>query len=336
MRLRFSAEPTIIGARLAKSIATVRSALANEVDFPIVALRIDRAQIVVLASLAFACGSPTPIATAPGAAPATERAPPIAVPLKFEPTSFGVVVTGAGRPIILIPGLGCPGSVWDGTIAHTKGEFHTLTVSGFGGRPPLVPPPPRFTATIRDELARYIRDRRLDHPVVVGHSMGGFLALWLAATEPDLVGPIVAVDAAAIHGPRSAESESIARRRRDAWIAMPAAAFVDSIGDQFRPMFTDPKHHAGIIAEVARSDQRAFADAYYELFTSDIRADLPGITAPVLAIVADGPFQETIRIQLAEIPNHDVVVAPRSRHFVMHDNPDRFYALLDRFLASNP
>ena len=30
--------------------------------------------------------------------------------------------------------------------------------------------------------------------VMVGHSLGGFLALWVAATAPDAVGPIVAVD----------------------------------------------------------------------------------------------------------------------------------------------
>jgi pimeloyl-ACP methyl ester carboxylesterase len=48
--------------------------------------------------------------------------------------------------------------------------------------------------TVRDDVLRYIQEKKLDHPVIVGHSLGGFLAFWIAATAPDAVGPLVAVD----------------------------------------------------------------------------------------------------------------------------------------------
>ena len=47
----------------------------------------------------------------------------------------------------------------------------------------------------RLELAAYIRERHLSRPLVVGHSLGGTLALALASDHPDRLGPLVIVDA---------------------------------------------------------------------------------------------------------------------------------------------
>ena len=50
---------------------------------------------------------------------------------------FRFQVTGNGRPMILIPGLSCPGQVWDGTVARYKDryEMHVLSLAGFAGVP---------------------------------------------------------------------------------------------------------------------------------------------------------------------------------------------------------
>src|SRR5262245_53160887 len=131
---------------------------------------------LALSLLLAACGA----AQKPAPAPATY--------------AFDVQVSGSGPPMILVPGLSCDGRVWDATVAHYRERYqvHVLTLAGFGGVRPAIGAP--FLPRVRADLARYIRDRRLDHPVLVGHSLGGFLAFWLAATEPDLVGAVVAVD----------------------------------------------------------------------------------------------------------------------------------------------
>ena len=43
---------------------------------------------------------------------------------------------------------------------------------------------------MHDELASYIVDNELERPVIVGHSLGGTQALWLAETVPGLGGVI--------------------------------------------------------------------------------------------------------------------------------------------------
>ena len=47
-------------------------------------------------------------------------------PASAAPASFNVVVTGAGRPMILIPGLSSPGKVWESTINHYSGSYGSL------------------------------------------------------------------------------------------------------------------------------------------------------------------------------------------------------------------
>ena len=60
--------------------------------------------------------------------------------------------------------------VQDGTA---QGRYDVVTVAGFVGVP-RVPAP--MLEKVRDGLAAYIRKNKLDHPVIVGHSLGGFLA----------------------------------------------------------------------------------------------------------------------------------------------------------------
>src|ERR1700733_4649813 len=130
----------------------------------------------------------------------------------YSPKSFTVDVHGEGRPIILIPGLGCPGSVWDDTVAHLTGyQTHVLTLAGFAGQPRIHKP---LSATVRRELVRYIRSRRLRAPIVVGHSLGGFIAYWLAASEPELIGGVIVVDA----GPALTDNDpETAQQLRGPW-----------------------------------------------------------------------------------------------------------------------
>src|SRR5262249_37301526 len=108
-----------------------------------------------------------------------------------DPTPFAVKVVGSGRPMILIPGVGCGADVWDGAVAQFKNRYecHVLTLAGFAGQPSIGGP---FIETVRDGIIRYIADKKLGRPVIVGHSLGGTLAFAVGAKEPEKVGPIMA------------------------------------------------------------------------------------------------------------------------------------------------
>lgn len=245
----------------------------------------------------------------------------------FQPTAFTAKVSGEGRPVIFIPGLACPGEMWDDTVSRLAGvQAHVLTLSGFAGTAPIKPP---LVAKTRRELVRYIRSNKLKDPIIVGHSLGGFIAYWLAATAPDVVGAIVVVDA----GPRYFADDEEARLLRNTW----AQAGDDELPVQVRTVFSwmtnNPKHVAPFIEQIAKSDRQTIGDAVYELVKTDITDRVPSITAPVLLVLADGGLQGRYRKQAAGIDDLQVVVVPKAKHFVMLDDPEAFAKVLSAFIA---
>jgi pimeloyl-ACP methyl ester carboxylesterase len=249
----------------------------------------------------------------------------------FKPRSFGVKVTGTGRPVIFIPGLGCPGAMWDDTVAQLEGvEAHVLTLSGFAGRPAFKGAP---SANVRKEIVRYIRANRLKSPVVVGHSMGGFIAYWVGATAPGLLGGVIVVDA----GPSLRDSDPmLGRALRNNWAQAGDDELPEMVRTAYSSMVADPKRIEPFIAQIARSDRQTIGDAIYELVTTDLRAQVAKITVPLLLVLADGGLQQRYTELAAPIPDHQIVVLPRTRHFVFLDDPDRFVREVQRFLDDHP
>jgi N-formylmaleamate deformylase len=253
----------------------------------------------------------------------------------FQPTAFSVDVHGHGRAVIFIPGLGCPGSVWRDVAAHLDGqryETHVLTLAGFAGQPRIDGP---LARTTRDELAHYIRAHHLDRPIIVGHSLGGFIAYWLAASEPELVGAAIVVDSGASLGDDPDTRAAAGAQVRDMWKLASDDQYHELVHSIFGSMATKRDRLAPFLDDIAKSDRAALGDAIYELYTTDVRDQLPSIHVPILAVLADGTEQDSFRRQAERVPDHSVVVVPSSGHFVMIDEPEQFDAALDQFLAGH-
>jgi pimeloyl-ACP methyl ester carboxylesterase len=248
----------------------------------------------------------------------------------FKPTAFTAKVTGEGRPVIFIPGLACPGEVWDDTVERLGSDIqaHVITLAGFGGTEPTKPP---LLAKTRKELVRYIRSNHLKNPIIVGHSLGGFLVYWLAATAPDVIGGAVVVDA----GPRYFADDEEARVLRNTWAQAGDDELEPALRGVFSGMTRNRKNIEPYIHLIASSDRQTIGDVIFEMVKLDITPKLPSIGVPVLLVLADGGLQGRYRKQAAPVANVEVVVVPKTGHFVMLDDPERFTATLADFIAKN-
>jgi len=291
--------------------------------------------VLLLVSIAACGGGAPPVertanSRAPGRAPGSYNEP-FGAAENFQPVAFTVDVKGAGRPVVLIPGLGCPGAVWDETIAHLGDGYqtHALTLAGFAGNPAIREP---LSAAVRRDLTRYIRSRRLRDPIIVGHSMGGFIAYWIASYHPELVGPVIVVDA----GPALSGDLDEAKALRSRWKNASDDEFHGGMRAAFLQMTAVPKKMMPVIAQVIRSDRAAIGNAIYEMMITDLTDQVRHIIAPVLVIAADGGYQTRIRNQIETIPDHEMIVVPRAHHFVMYDAPAAYFRAIDAFLAAHP
>jgi N-formylmaleamate deformylase len=261
------------------------------------------------------------------------------------PTTFDVTVTGDGPAIILIPGLMTPGAVWDTTVDRYKDRhtLHVITLAGFGGPSPTGAP---FLSRVRDEVIAYIRARDLDRPVIVGHSLGGVLAFWIASTAPDLVSGIVAVDGVpflpALGNPNATAEEvrEPADRIRQLYATFSRQQLVAQTRLALTSMITREADRERALAWVAACDPATAGLATAELMTTDLRNEVSAITVPTLLIGALGAappamheaFEAAYRAQVSRIEGARVIMAADARHFVMLDDPAFLFAALDEFL----
>jgi pimeloyl-ACP methyl ester carboxylesterase len=252
-----------------------------------------------------------------------------------------VTTVGHGPPILFIPGLSSPGSVWDHAVAHLSARYtcHVFTLAGFAGQPAM--PGDAFLPVERDALLAYIRAHHLVHPVVVGHSLGGFLAYAVAASAPDAIAGVLAIDGLpfmpALSDPTMtpARSEPQAAQLRTMLAAADHARFAQQTRAALAGMITQPQDVERIAADAEHSDPRIVGQAVYELMTTDLRPQLAAIHAPVWLIEAGAlpGMPEAYAAQLAAAPDHRVVVAANARHFVMLDDPALVEHTLDDLLA---
>ncbi|PJJ59378.1 alpha/beta fold hydrolase [Hymenobacter chitinivorans] len=261
--------------------------------------------------------------------------------------SFTVRVVGKGQPMLLIPGLTCPGAVWDATVAHYQKQYqcHVVSLAGFGGQPAAANTT-AFLQGVRDQLLGYIKTQKLNKPVVVGHSLGGFMGLWLSTTQPEAVGPLVIVDSlpfmAAVQNPgltaAAAKPMAEGMRQQMSQGHLPMAAQRQMVSS----LVTDSARVTQLARWGQASDPATVAQAMYDMMTTDLRADLSRVQQPALVLGAWAAYQqfgstkESTRAifaqQYAKLPQVRIEMSEAGRHFLMYDDTQWFFTQADAFL----
>lgn len=266
--------------------------------------------------------------------------------------TFRVQITGHGQPMILIPGLSSSGETWDTTVARFKDRFecHVLTLAGFSGVPRVEPGPEGMLGTVRDQLADYMRQKKLVKAVLIGHSLGGYIAMDLASRYPDLIGKLIIVDTYPFTlglnpSMTPAQAKAVSGQIRAGMGAMTQEAYVHyaASGVSTNNLVTDPANQKRLIEWGSTSDVRSVTDALAEMMGGDLRDDVAKIKAPTMVLAAwkgsenQGASREVVErnmhSQYAKLKGVEIDVTDNSRHFIMWDDPDWMFRQLDRFLG---
>ncbi len=262
------------------------------------------------------------------------------------PTSFTVEVTGTGKPIIFIPGLASSGEVWKDTVAQfsNRYECHVVTLAGFAGVAPISVP---LLPTVQKELVEYIDAKKLDRPIIVGHSLGGFLALRMGADTPAKVGRLVIVDSlpalGAVQMPDITPDQlkSMATRMRDNMKSQDAATFAEGQRRSVASMVNKPEDVERVLGWGKKSDGATVMNAMHDLIATDLRQDIARIKSPTLVLgtwivykeyTTRAAVENTFKTQYQKLSGVTIEVADTARHFIMYDDPKWMFERMEKFL----
>ncbi|MFG6468243.1 alpha/beta fold hydrolase [Roseateles sp. BYS87W] len=271
-----------------------------------------------------------------------------AAPVEFR--DLRVEVVGQGRPVLMIPGLNSAAATWTETCAALQPQVqcHIVQLPGFAGAPAIQTDP--FLDGMRDRLLAYLDDRQLKQPVVMGHSLGGALALKMAAAQPARIDRLVIVDSlpffAGIRGMTAEAAKGAAAAMRQQMLNATPAQWEAGARQGAMGMSRTPANNERVAGWSLASDRATSAQAMSELWGADLRPLLPQITTPTLVLgawAAYAPMGSTLdstrRIfegQYAGLSGVKVSMSAQGYHFLMWDDPEWLVGEVKAFLAAAP
>ena len=269
-----------------------------------------------------------------------------AAPAEFR--DLRVEVVGQGRPVLMIPGLNSAASTWTETCAALQPgvQCHIVQLPGFAGTPAVATD--NFLPGMRDRLLAYLDDRKLDRPVVMGHSLGGVLALQMAAEKPGRIERLVIVDSlpflAGLRGMTPETAKGAAAAMRQQMLAATPAQWEAGARQGAMGMSRNPANGERVVAWSLASDRATSAQAMSELWGDDLRPLLPKITAPTLVLGAWAAYEpmgstlestkKIFEAQYAGLNGARVSMSQRGYHFLMWDDADWLVGEVKGFLAA--
>lgn len=253
--------------------------------------------------------------------------------LSAQTESFEVTVEGSGQPVLLFPGFTCTGEVWENTVAELSKEYqcHIFTFAGFGDVPAIETP---WLPKIKDDIVKYVSDKKLKNAIIIGHSLGGALGLWLASEENNSYSKLIVVDALPSTGALmmpNFKSENMVYESpwNKQMLEMDAAGF-DAMATQMSSGMTlNTEKQKQIKDWILLADRETYVYGYTDLLKLDLREDIAKIKTPVTVLAATHPYglemaQSTYEGQYKKLEGYEIEYAEGSAHFIMYDKPEWF------------
>lgn len=248
-------------------------------------------------------------------------------------TPFEISIKGKGQPVLLFPGFTCTGEVWEDTVNELSKNYecHIFTFAGFGGLEPIVKP---WLPKIKDEIRKYAEEQKLEAPIIIGHSLGGALGLWLATDDAHPYSKLIIVDALPSTGALMMPDFKSENMVYDSpWnqqmLEMDDGAFEKMATQMASVMTLNTEKHEQIKDWIMQADRKTYVYGYTDLLKLDLREDIAKIKIPVTVLGATHPYglemaKKTYKEQYKNLENYKMEFAEGSAHFIMYDRPDWF------------
>lgn len=250
-------------------------------------------------------------------------------------------VMGQGEPLLLVPGLGSDVSNWPGMDRLLAERFQVIRMDNRGAGRSDCPPPPYFVADMAADCAAVLDDLGLESAHVLGHSMGGCIALEMALELPQMVRRLVLGSTTARLAGRNAQLF-------DAWVELIRAGCDPELVTREImlwmypvPLYESPTFLEGLVRECMDYPHLQPFDGLVgqveALKAFDARERLEGVQVPTL--VLHGEMDQLVPpaegVDLGrKVPGAGVEILDETGHLPHRQFPDRYAEAVARFLSA--
>lgn len=259
-----------------------------------------------------------------------------------ESYPFTVEISGQGdKAILFIPGFASSGEVWEDTVKQFESNYtcYTFTMAGFAG---VAPQSPITFDHWKSEIANYIKNENIEKPILIGHSMGGGLAMAIAADFPELIEKMVIVDALpalmALTNPNFKSTDNVdCSDMVKQFQEMSDESFYEMQKSSLPMLMQNTEMHDTVLGWSMASDRETFAKMYCDFSNTDLRPLLRRIECPTLVLLESYfvNFKSAIEAQYQDLKTAQLRYANKGLHFIMYDDVDWYLKELHQFMTAH-
>ena len=258
----------------------------------------------------------------------------------FSQQAIQVKTQGKGQPLLLLAGFANSSAVWEDTLQHLDSnyQYHLVDYAGFNGLQPIETP---WLPKVKQALVEYIIEKDLKNLTIIGHSLGGTLALHLAAELEDRINKIIVVDglpntAKLMFPNQQAGSFSYDNPYAKSQLTMPEENFRQMIAQQVGMMCRNTNKRELITQWIVNTDRETYVKGYIDYLNFDVTPQLKNITSEVFILAATSygkaQTEQVYQSQFQMLEKYDIRYAEDAAHYIMFDQPEWFYNQLDDIL----
>jgi pimeloyl-ACP methyl ester carboxylesterase len=243
-------------------------------------------------------------------------------------------IIGQGDPIVFIHGLGSSTRDWEYQIEYFSKRYQIVIFDIRGHGKSDKPAGPYSIHLFARDTAELIKALDIVPSHVVGISLGGMIALQLAANEPELVRSLVVVNSG---------SEMVVRTMKERLAVLQRFIIVrllgmrkmgEVLGDRLFPKQEQRELRRTFADRWAENDPRAYREALRAIIGWSLTEQLHRIECPTLVVAAEDDYtpMEAKMPLVNGIKQAELVVIENSRHGTPVDQPEEFNKVLSTFL----
>jgi pimeloyl-ACP methyl ester carboxylesterase len=242
--------------------------------------------------------------------------------------------TGSGDPpLVFIHGLWCNHTFWREQIPVFARQHRVMAVDLRGHGASDKPEQDYTIEGFADDVTWLMGEARLRRPIIVGHSMGGHIALSLSLERPDTVRAVVLVDEVPIPPP---EPLAVQMPALKAGLESPAyKEMASAIISTMFPPNSDPALKEETVRAMLGTPQHVMASAFSNHVPSLSHLRTGDLPVPTL-LVSASEMRRSVDEVKARYPNLQIACVVGAGHFLQMEVPDQFNAMLRRFVEVCP